>query len=36
MRLSHHDLFARMPASSIQHQQHPLGGACADGLGEVR
>ena len=32
----YHELLAAMPASLIEHQQHPLGGACADSLGEVR
>ena len=28
--LGHHDLFARMPPRSIEHQQDPLGGASSD------
>ena len=28
--LGHHELFARMPPRSIQHQQDPLGGASSD------
>ena len=34
--LGHHEVFAGMPASLIEDEQHPLGGACPDGLGEMR
>src|SRR5260221_6898609 len=33
--LGHHELFARMPPRSIQHQQDPLGGTSSDSLGKV-
>jgi len=34
--LGHHQLVAGMPARLIEDQQHSLGGACTDSLGEVR
>lgn len=34
--IGHNQLGAAMPASSIEHQQDPLGRASADRLGEVR
>jgi hypothetical protein len=34
--LGHYQLVASMPACLIEDQQHPLGRACADNVGEVR